>query len=189
MDQEFLGDRRKALEESFFSKENEKLRRALKEKESVKEKERALSEVSGIEDKTVLRHLVALNIGADTLTALTMVPLVQVAWADDDVDEKERAAILEAAEDVGVRKGSPSAGLLKEWLKFKPDREILKAWKEYVEALSATLPAEERNKLRSALLTLSRSVAQASGGVLGFGSKISKAERAVLDELEGRAET
>ncbi len=185
MDQEFLGDRRKALEESFFNKENEKLRKALKEKEAVKAKEHALSEVSGIEDETVLRHLVALNIGADTLTALTMVPLVQVAWADDDVDEKERAAILEAAEQVGVHKGSPSADLLKEWLKFKPDREILKVWKEYVAAMSATLPAEESKKLRSALLTLSRTVAEASGGVLGFGSKVSKAEREVLDELEG----
>ncbi len=114
-----------------------------------------------------------------------MVPLVQVAWADGDVDEKERAAILEAAEEVGVEKGSPSADLLKEWLKFKPDREVLKVWKEYVAALSATLPAEESEKFRSALLNLSRAVAQASGGVLGFGSKVSKAERAVLDELEG----
>ncbi len=185
MDPEVLGDRRKALEESFFSKENEKLRRALQEKEVLKEKEHALTEVSGIEDETVLEHLVALNIGADTLTALTMVPLVQVAWADGDVDEKERAAILEAAVEVGVEKGSPSADLLNEWLKFKPDREVLKVWKEYVTALSATLPAEESKKLRSALLTLSRTVAQASGGVLGFGSKVSKAERAVLDELEG----
>ena len=185
MDQEFLGDRRKALEESFFSKENEKLRKALREKEIEKEKEHALTEVSGITDEAVLRHLVALNIGADTLTALTMVPLVQVAWADGDVDEKERAAILKAAEEVGVEKGSHSADLLNEWLKFKPDREVLEAWKEYVGALSEALPTEESEKLRAALLTLSRAVAQASGGVLGFGSKVSKAEQAVLDELEG----
>ena len=185
MDQEFLGDRRKALEESFFSKENEKLRKALREKEAIKEKEHALSEISGIRDEAVLRHLVTLNIGADTLTALTLVPLVQVAWADGDVDANERAAILEAAEEVGIHKGSPSADLLKEWLKFKPDREILKAWKEYVEALSSALSPEESKRLRAALLTLSRSVAEASGGVLGFGGKISKAEREVLDELEG----
>lgn len=185
MDQEFLGDRRKALEESFFSKENEKLREALRQKEAVKAKENALSEISGIQDEAVLRHLVSLNIGADTLTALTMLPLVQVAWADGDVDPMERAAILEAAEQVGVQKGSPSADLLKDWLKFKPDREIIKAWKEYVEALSSTLPPDESKKLRSALLTLCRSVAEASGGVLGFGRKISKAEREVLNELEG----
>lgn len=185
MDQEILGDRRKALEESFFSKENEKLRKAIKEKEASERKERALSEVSGIDDEAVLQRLMALNIGADTLTALTLVPLVQVAWADGDVDEKERAAILKAAEEAGVRKGSPSADLLEEWLKLKPDREILKMWKDYVEALSAALPVEEGKKLRSALLSLSRSVAEASGGVLGFGSRISQAERAVLDELEG----
>jgi hypothetical protein len=185
MDQEFLGDRRKALEESFFSKENEKLRQALRQKEAIKQKEHALSDISGIEDETVLRHLVSLNIGADTLAALTMVPLVQVAWADGDVDAKERAAILEAAEEVGVGKGSPSADLLNEWLKFKPDREILKAWKEYVQALSSTLSPEESRRLRSALLTLGRSVAEASGGVLGFGGKISKAEREVMDEFEG----
>lgn len=185
MDQEILGDRRKALEESFFSKENEKLRRELKEKAALKKKEHALSEVSGIHDEAVLDHLIALDIGSDTLTALTMVPLVQVAWADGDVDEKERSAILEAAEQVGVHKDSPSADLLEEWLKFKPDREILEVWKEYVTALSATLSTEEADKLRSSLLTLSRAVAEASGGVLGFGHKISRAEKAVLDELEG----
>jgi hypothetical protein len=185
MPQDFLGDRRKALEESFFSKENEKLLKALREKVAIQAKVHALAEVSGIDDESVLRHLVALNIGADTLTALTMVPLVQVAWADGDVDEKERAAIMDAAAEVGVQKGSANADLLEEWLKFKPDREILKAWEEYVEALTDTLSAEEGKKLRSALLTLSREVAQASGGLLGFGDKISKAERTVLDELEG----
>lgn len=185
MDQEILGDRRKALEESFFSKENEKLREALKEKEALKKKEEALAEVSGIEDEAVLAQLVSLNIGADTLTALTLVPLVQVAWADGDVDDKERAAILEAAEETGVRKDSPGAALLNEWLKFKPDRDIIRAWKEYVGALCANLSKDEAKRFRSTLLDRSRKVAQASGGVLGFGRKISKAEQSALDELEG----
>lgn len=185
MDQEILGDRRKALEESFFTRENEKLREALREKEEMKKKEQALSDVSGIKDEAVLAHLVSLDIRSDTLTALTMVPLVQVAWADGEVDEKERSAILAAAEQVGVHKGSPSANLLADWLKFKPDREILRAWREYVDALSATLPADEAEKLRKSLLSLSLAVAEASGGVLGFGHKVSAAEKAVLEELEG----
>ena len=133
----------------------------------------------------MLAHLVSLDIRSDTLTALTLVPLVQVAWADGEVDEKERSAILDAAEQVGVHKGSPSANLLADWLMFKPDREILQAWREYVDALSATLPTDEAKKLRKSLLMLSQAVAEASGGVLGFGHKVSAAEKAVLKGFEG----
>lgn len=184
MNQEFLGDRRKALEDSFFAKENEKLRRALESKEAAHATKQALAEVSGIEDDAVLEHLVAHDIGSETLAALSLIPLVEVAWADGDVDEKERKAILSAAESAGIDRGSPSAELLGNWLTRKPSGEMFAAWKEYVGALSATMSSETRRALQEGLLGRSRAVAGASGGVLGFGAKVSKAEQAVLDELE-----
>ena len=82
MSEEFLGDRKKALEESFFAKENEKLRHALQEKETVRTAKEALGEASGISDDAVLEHLMALDIGSDTVAALSLVPLVEVAWAE-----------------------------------------------------------------------------------------------------------
>ena len=54
MNDGFLGDRRKTLEETFFAKENAKLRKALREKEEAKNKKEALSAASGITDDVVL---------------------------------------------------------------------------------------------------------------------------------------
>ena len=181
---DFLGDRRKALEDSFFARENDRLRKALLEKEILKAQKEMLSDFSGISDDAVLEHLVTLGIGADTLAALSLVPLVEVAWADGRVDDKERDAILAAAEAAGLGRESASAQLLEGWLTIRPDPEIVVAWKEYVGALSATMSDERKEAFKQGLLSRSRSVAQASGGVLGFGTKVSKSERGVMDELE-----
>ncbi len=184
MSEEFLGDRRKALEESFFAKENEKLRHALQEKETVRTAKEALGEASGISDDAVLEHLMALDIGSDTVAALSLVPLVEVAWADGSVDDNERDAILAAAEAAGLARESASGRLLDGWLTQRPDREVLSAWKEYVEALCATLTDDGKNALKRDLVGRARSVAEAAGGFLGLGSKVSKSEQDMLDELE-----
>ncbi len=138
-----------------------------------------------INDDETLRQLVDLDIGSDTLAALSLVPLVEVAWADGNVDADEREAILAAAESQGLKRNSASGKLLGQWLAAKPDPAMLSAWKEYVRALSARLKGEERRMaLKQGLLGRARAVAEASGGFLGFGSKVSDSEQAVLDDLE-----
>lgn len=184
MSDEFLGGRRKALEESFFAKENEKLRRALREQETAKARKEALAAASGISDDTVLETLIGLDIAADTVAALALVPLVEVAWADGSIDDKERKAILVAAEQTGLEKDSASHELLQSWLARRPDQDVRTAWKDYVSAICDTLGPEPQQQLKQQVLGRARKVAEAAGGVLGLGSKISKTEQAVLDELE-----
>lgn len=180
MNDGFLGGRRKALEESFFAKENEKLRKALQEKEEAKNKKQALSAASGITDDAVLEHLIALNIRSDTLAALSLVPLVEVAWADGTMDDSERNAILSAAEDAGL--SGESAALLDGWLTTRPSDKVLSAWKDYVSALASTMDAGAKDKLKQELLGRSRTVAESAGGFLGIG-KISSEEEDKLEEL------
>jgi len=180
MNDEILGDRGKALEEIFFAKENEKLRKALQEKEEVKNKKEALSAVSGITDDAVLEQLLALDIRSDTLVALSLVPLVEVAWADGTIDDSERSAILSAAEDSGL--SGESAALLDGWLVTQPSNKVLSAWKDYVAALTSTMDVAARDKLKQELLSRARTVAESAGGFLGIG-KISSAEEDKLEEL------
>ncbi len=156
MSEELLGDRKKALEDSFFAKESEKLRRELAEGEAMQANRDALSEASGITDDAVLEHLIALDIASDTLVALSLVPLVEVAWADGNVDDKERQAILAAAEAAGLDGEGASGQLLNRWLAEKPDREVLATWKEYVSALSETLSGDRRDALKQGLLGRAR---------------------------------
>ena len=86
MSNEILGDRGKALEELFFARENEKFRQVKQEKDDAENRKAALSAASGISDDTVLDQFIALNLSSDSLTALSLVPLVEVAWADGNMD-------------------------------------------------------------------------------------------------------
>ena len=182
MGDEFLGDRGKALEEMFFAQESEKLRKALRDTERVKNKKEALSAASGITDDTVLEQLVTLDIRGDTLAALSLVPLVEVAWADGTMDDSERSAILSAAEDSGI--SDESAALLDGWLVTRPGSEVLSAWKDYVSALTSSMDTAARHKLEKELLGRARTVAESAGGFLGIGA-ISSEEENKLEELAG----
>jgi hypothetical protein len=88
----------RALEDAFFTKENARLLEQLKEKQ----KREALREVVQIKDETFLDRLIELGIGPETVLALTLVPLIAVAWADGTLDGRERDAIIKAAEEKGV---------------------------------------------------------------------------------------
>ena len=180
MSNEILGDRGRALEELFFAQESEKFRRTRQEEDVAKNRKAALSAASGISDDKVLDQLIALNISSDTLAALALVPLVEVAWADGDMDEREGRAILSAAADSGM--SIESAALLDGWLVIPPGSSILAAWKAYVSALTVNMDAVTRDNLKQELLSRARAVAESAGGILGIG-KISKEEEDKLEEL------
>jgi plasmid stability protein len=145
------------------------------------ERKQALSADSGIVDEALLGRLMTLGIEADTLAAVSLVPLIEVAWSDGHLHEKEQIAILEAAKQSGLRQNAYD--LLKHWLQQKPADELLNAWKVYVAALSKSAGAEVREKLKADVLGRARRVAEAAGGILRIGS-ISASEKAVLDSLE-----
>ena len=184
MSKEFLSNRRKRLEETFFHKQNAKLQEQLRVQALESADMNALSAASGINDEAVLQRLFALGIRCDTLAALCLIPLIEIAWADHDLNRKERDAILSGAEQAGLKKNTPSHELLESWLEEKPGPDLLLTWKEYVGELSAALSGDEKNSLKHDLLARARNVSDAAGGFLGFGNRVSEAEDAMLTELE-----
>jgi hypothetical protein len=180
---ELFGDRKKALEEEFFRRQEEKLIAKLRDEEQQREARRALSEASGISDDAVLDRLIQMGIGARTLAPLSLVPLVEVAWADGKLDPRERDAVLAAAKEAGLDPTSPGYGLLETWLSTRPDAHLQELWAEYTRSLCAALAPEDRAALRDEILGRARRVAEAAGGFLGLGSKVSRAEEQVLNEL------
>ncbi len=184
MNEDFLGDRRKALEDTFFAKHNDQLKQKLREANTARAKRDALRTVSGIADEAVLDQLIALNVQSETLAALSLVPLIEVAWADGRMESKERQAILTGAQTAGLAIGSASYQLLEGWLNQPPAPALFNAWQVYVKALVSTLDADAREALKADLLGRARVVADAAGGVLGLGSRISRAEQARLTALE-----
>ncbi|UCE85442.1 MAG: hypothetical protein JSU66_14035 [Deltaproteobacteria bacterium] len=178
-----LEDRRKALEEEFFRKENERLRQKLRAEQEAKQNAEALAQQTGIRDEALVRELLEHGLSAETLSALVLVPLVAVAWADGALDDRERSAILSAASDIGIAPESPNFALLEGWLAKRPSPKLLDAWIEYAKQLGGSLRGEGREVLSEELVGRAREVARASGGVLGLGSKVSAQEQQVLDRL------
>ena len=97
-----LDERRKALENVFFDKQSVKLLARLREKEERELQREALSGVTRVQDESVLDHLIEVGVRAETWLAITLLPLVEVAWADRIVKDEQRAAILKAAEAHGI---------------------------------------------------------------------------------------
>jgi len=182
--EKLLGDRRKALEEEFFRRENERLAAEMKLRRLAEEAKTQMRGISGISDEAVLDKLVELGIGGETLAAMTLVPLVEVAWADGQMDDKERDAILKGAEAQGVERGTPPFALLEDWLVNRPPPRLLAAWREYVGALCDEMLPEDRKKLKHDVLSRARTVAEAAGGFLGMGNKVSAEEGQVYAILE-----
>jgi len=184
MEKGSFSGRRSELEEEFFRKRDAELLQALREQTASKKKKEALACAAGIDDEELLDQLIELEVCGETAAALSLIPLIVVAWADGNIDDKERNAILTAAESQGVEKDEPGHDMLERWLTQKPEAKLLNVWKNYVGALLPSLTPEAKDALKTDLLGRARSVAQAAGGILGFGNKISKSEQAALDDLE-----
>jgi len=178
-----LGERRRTLEAEFFAKRDAERIRALREKLAEKAELEALATAIGIQDPEVLQHLRALELKPEIVAAIGIVPMIEVAWADGELDAKERKAVLAAAAAHGVPEGHPAHGVLDLWLESRPGPELRNAWKHYVEAVCEGMSAEARATLKGEILGHATAVAEATGGFLGLGSKVSKSERAVLDDL------
>ena len=176
------------LEDSFFASPRAGLRKRLREAEHTRTHQmETLAEVSGIEDVEVLEKLVVLGVRSETLAALTLYPLVAVAWADGKVDRHERETVLRGAAECGVAPGSVSHQLLADWLEEHPAAVLLDAWKALVAELSRQVTAEWRLVFARELLARAQAVAEASGGFLAL-EKTSGSEQRVLDELRAAFE-
>jgi hypothetical protein len=183
MTTEFLGDRKKALEESFFARENAKLLERLKAEKDTHEAREALAKASGIESDEILEKLYGLGVNAEKWTAISIATLVEIAWADGKIDKAEREAVLSGAEANGVTSESPGYQLLESWLAHRPDGRLLEVWGAFIVGLCAELGESERESLKNQILGRARSVAEATGGFLGLGSKVSSEEEVILAEL------
>jgi hypothetical protein len=172
------------LEREFFYKEDQKLIQKLREMKQMQETREALAQVSGINNETVLNRLVELQVRPETVAALALVPLIEVAWADGNLDEKERMAVLQATDHLGSTDSNADRVLLEEWLKQKPDPKLMDAWLVYIQGLCQELGATEINLLKQELVGHARQIAEASGGLLGLTKKISSQEEDALARIE-----
>jgi len=178
-----LEERGRALENQFYEKENQEKLTTMKHKLDSQRSKDELRKASGMTDDAVLERLVALGLRANTIAALSLAPLIQVAWADGTIQDNERTAILQGAHGKGLEEGSDGYDLLQTWLKREPGDELFTAWEAYIKALAAQLNDEQNRLLKNQIVGFAKMVAASAGGILGFG-KVSASEEAVLHRIE-----
>lgn len=175
-----LEDRGRALENQFYEKENAQKLAAMKDKLDSQRSRDDLRKASGMTDDAVLDKLVGLGLKSNTIAALSLVPLIAVAWADGEIQDNERTAILQGAHGKGLEQGTDGYELLQAWLKSKPSTELFDAWEAYIKSLAAQLNDEQNRLLKNQIIGFAKMVAAAAGGILGFGKVSGEEERILL---------
>jgi hypothetical protein len=170
----------KILEVQFFYTESLVLKNELARLQREKENEEALSKASGIVNESVLHELVAFGIRPETMAALCLVPIIEVAWANGIIEVEERKAVLKGAKKFGFIEDQE---ILQEWLLRRPDPSLMDAWKVYMQRLSEVLSKETLATLQTETLKHAELVAKAAGNFLGLTNPISPEELAVLDTI------
>ena len=178
-----LHRRGQAMEDEFFHRVDEKLRENLRAKIEREESRTRLAAATHIEDATLLDHLLDADISSSSIAALTLVPVVFVAWADGSVTAAERQAIIHAALNRGIKDQPTAFALLEGWLEERPKNSLMTLWNEYFCALRQSLAPTLSEVLANEIMQLATHVAEASGGYFGRG-KVSADEQKVLDHIK-----
>ncbi len=171
----------RAIEAAFYGRDLAEFRDALAAEESAAAG--ALARATGIDDAALLARLAGLGIRPETLAALTLIPLVETAWADGVMDANERDAVLEGAERCGIAAGSASHRLLELWTAERPAVDLVGSWREFIAALCRSLEPHERGRLRAQVIGRARAVAAAAGDLREARPNGAAAEPSALDEL------
>jgi len=131
-----------------------------------------------MDDAELVRELHFLGVDEHTWPVLALLPLIQVAWADGEVQEAERTLIVDVAEREYALDARGKQALAN-WLAHAPSEQYLRRGRD-----AARLLAERNPDIvdGATLMETCHAVAKAAGGLFGFRA-VDAREQAVLDEL------
>ena len=138
-----------------------------------------ISAIMVLADPHLCDRLIAAGIDGSLGAALTLVPVIAVAWCDGAIQPEERAAIVGGNKEYGFSQPE-CRQLLEYWLTHRPSPHMMGAWVGCVQALGRMMPPGDHDELRDSLINLCRGVASAAGGVF---SKVSKYEEKTLAHI------
>jgi hypothetical protein len=183
-----LTERSRKSEEDYFRRKEQELVEKLRLKAEAEAHRKGLAEAIGLENEQILDVLRDMGFDRATVVVLFLVPLLQVAWSDGGISEKEKALILEAAHAHGVKGGTPAHEKLNGWLAARPPEQTFERALQVIRDLTAFQSTGARQETTGRLMDACERIAAASGGFLGLGSKISAEEAAVMKRVASEIE-
>ena len=184
---DIMKERERAFEADFFRKQDQKLLAKMRERAALQEVAQALADKLRVDDAELMNRVIGLGLDRENGAAILLAPLVQVAWADGEVTDREREAIFELAATRGVMPGSATHAKVDAWLRERPPEALYEAAIEVMRVAATLLTPAEREEGVVMIVDACRRVAKASGGGLarrlGLASGISHEEAAVIDSI------
>jgi hypothetical protein len=177
--------RAKQAEEEYFRRKEQELVAKLKERSERETRRKGLAEAVGTTDDAILAAIEEMGFSRDVVVVLHLFPLVAVAWADGELADAERAKIVEAARAWGIAPGTPADAKLEEWLRQRPDQVTTDRALRLIRDILAFRTLDKGDDYRTNILGMCEAVAGAAGGFIGLGSKVSIAERGVIERIAG----
>ncbi|MBN1491605.1 MAG: TerB family tellurite resistance protein [Phycisphaerae bacterium] len=171
-------------EDAYFmaqeAEQRAKLRAELEAKAALAAEHHAIAEQVGVTDRQLAERVRALGFDGETARVLYLMPLIAVAWADGSLSDKERDAILRVAGTHGIEPHTPAGIMLATLLEERSSGIVLD---QILDVLKAVLHAKGMHP--HSMLEACVEVAEASGGFLGFGNKVSPEEQALIEQIAG----
>lgn len=123
---------------------------------------REFVEATGVTDVAIIEDLRRLGYTPETVRLLHLVPLVEVAWSEGNVTQRERKVIYDIAHMRGIRYGSAAYEQLVAWLAEEPSKDFFDGTLDALRSTLEASPERVRSSSMRSLLTHCMSVAAAS---------------------------
>jgi hypothetical protein len=171
------------LEEEYFGRKNQELIEKLRESRAREADRQKMAEMMAVDDQDVLEALQDLGYTSETIPLLHLVPLVEVAWAEGGVADREREMIFKIAEARGVPPDGVAHEMLSHWLENRPSEKFFDNSLRAIRVIFDLLPEEQRLAGRRDLIAYCSQIASAvSSGIFGPGG-LTDDERALIARI------
>jgi tellurite resistance protein len=160
------------------AEDREELRKSLDESALEMQRKRVMAETQKAAMPTLQERIAALGFGdEDGMKVFDLLPLVHVAWADGEIQQGERAMILNLLQIRGL---APRKAWLtmESLLEKKPSNPYMEESLRVLRELVAEKPAQAKT-----IVGLCIVVAEAAGGFLGIFRRISAEEKDMIAKI------
>lgn len=169
-------------EEEYFRRKDRELIERMRHEAAAAAARKELETATGITDPDSLKDLEALGFTPATLGLLPLIPVLQVAWAEGGISTAEREMIVTLARSRDVEPGSVADQQLQGWLDTRPSDETFRKAGRLIGAMLDHPEGAEMQVTADDLIKYCEQIAQASGGIFGFGS-VSVEEKTALQQI------
>lgn len=149
----------------------------------------AVASSIGVYDEQLCQEMLDLGYDSDTAPFIGFIPMIHVAWADGVVDEKERKMLNKMATARGVEEGTKVYTFFQRLINEQPSADFFQRSMSVVGRIIRRFPEDVQTDSLKDLSDFCVAVAEASGGVMGFGNKVSDEERTLLREIAGELQS